>query len=126
VNGVDCSVMPSPLPDLPRQLIALSLLCLVALPVVAQRDTQQLRDFRNESEAFNRQDPFANAFRAGHYNGYVAGILDTLQGRSVCFKECVCEIDKLVGQYLEDNPKSQERPAIEWLVPLLESRYPCK
>jgi len=118
--------MPSPLPDLPRQLIALSLLCLVALPVVAQRDTRQLRDFRNESEAFNRQDPFANAFRAGHYNGYVAGILDTLQGRSVCFKECVCEIDKLVGQYLEGNPKSQERPAIEWLVPLLESRYPCK
>lgn len=118
--------MPSLLPDLPRQVIALSMLCLVVLPVFAQRDTQQLRDFRNESEAFNRGDPFANAFRAGHYSGYVAGVLDTLQGRSVCFKECVCEIDKLVGRYLEDHPKLQERPAIEWLVPLLESRYPCK
>jgi len=118
--------MPYLLRNLPRHLVALALLCVAALPVSAQRDTQQLRDFRNESEAFNRHDPFANAFRAGHYNGYVAGVLDTLQGRSVCFKDCVCEIDKIVGQYLEDHPKLQERPAIEWLVPLLQSRYPCK
>lgn len=118
--------MPSLLSDLPRHLITLTLLCLVALPVSAQRDTQQLREFRNESEAFNRQDPLANAYRAGHYNGYVAGVLDTLQGRSVCFKECVCEIDKLVGQHLADHPKLKERPVVEWLVPLLEARYPCK
>ena len=118
--------MPLHLPDLPRHLIALALLCLAAWPVAAQKDTQQLRDFRNESEAFNRQDPFANAYRAGHYNGYIAGVLDTLQGRSVCFKECICELDKLVGQHLADHPKLQERPVVEWLVPLLESRYPCK
>ena len=68
------------------RLLALAVLILAALPVSAQRDGRQLKDFRAESEAFNRQDPFANAYRAGHYNGYLAGMLDALQGRSVCFR----------------------------------------
>ena len=117
------------LPRALRRLCALSLLAITALPAAAQpltpgRDGRQLQEFRTESEAFNRQDPFANAFRAGHYNGYLAGILDALQGRSVCFRECSCELDTLVGRYLEDHPAARERPVAEWLVPLLETRYP--
>lgn len=119
---------------LPRSLLrmyALVLLALIALPAAAQpltpgRDGRQLEEFRAESESFNRQDPFANAFRAGHYNGYLAGMLDALQGRSVCFRECTCELDTLVGRYLADHPAARERPVAEWLVPLLEARYPCR
>ena len=109
-----------------RQSVALLLLFLAALPVAAQMGSEQLKQFRQEAEAFNRQDPFANAYRAGHYNGYLAGVLDTLQGRSVCFRECICELDKIVEQYLADHPEIADRPAIEWLVPLMESRFPCK
>lgn len=114
-----------------RRLGFASLLAITALPAAAQaltpgRDSGQLQDFRAESEAFNRQDPFANAFRAGHYNGYLAGMLDALQGRSLCFRECSCELDTLVGRYLADHPAARERPVAEWLVPLLEARYPCK
>ena len=120
--------------SLPRALLgacALSLLAMTSLPAAAQaltpgRDGRQLQEFRAESEAFNRQDPFANAFRAGHYNGYLAGILDALQGRSVCFRECTCELDTLVGRHLADHPAARERPVAEWLVPLLEARYPCR
>jgi hypothetical protein len=120
--------------SLPRALslwCAVSLLAITALPAAAQpltpgRDGRQLQEFRAESEAFNRQDPFANAFRAGHYNGYLAGMLDALQGRNVCFRECTCEIDALVGRYLTDHPEARERPVAEWLVPLLEARYPCR
>ena len=120
--------------SLPRALslwCAVSLLAITALPAAAQpltpgRDGRQLQEFRAESEAFNRQDPFANAFRAGHYNGYLAGMLDALQGRNVCFRECTCEIDTLVGRYLTDHPEARERPVAEWLVPLLEARYPCR
>jgi hypothetical protein len=107
--------------------LALALLVLAAFPVAAQTAaTRQFRDFRQEAEAFNQQDPFANAYRAGHYNGYLAGVLDALQGRSVCFRECVCELDKLVGQHLADHPELGNRPVIEWLAPLLAARFPCR
>lgn len=89
-------------------------------------DTAQLREFRHESEAFNRQDPYANAYRAGRYNGYLLGVLDALQGKSVCFRGCTCEIDKRVEQYLADHPEVADKAVVEWLVPLLEASYPCK
>lgn len=108
------------------RLLALAVLILAAMPVSAQRDGRQLKDFRAEAEALDRQDPFANAYRAGHYSGYLAGILDALQGRSVCFSDCPCEVDKLVGQYLAEHAAADDRPVAEWLVPLLEERYPCK
>ncbi len=111
---------------LARQSAALLLLFLATLPATAQIGSAQLQQFRQEAEAFNRQDPFANAYRAGHYNGYLAGVLDSLQGRSVCFKECICEIDKLVERQLAEHPESADRPVVEWLLPLLEKKFPCK
>ncbi|NJD35349.1 MAG: hypothetical protein FIA96_11050 [Betaproteobacteria bacterium] len=107
-------------------LLAALLLFLAAMPVAAEMDSDQLKLFRQEAEAFNRQDPFANAYRAGHYNGYVAGILDALQGRSVCFRECICELDKMVERQLADHPEMNDRPVVEWLVPLMEKQFPCK
>ena len=112
--------------DIARPSVVLLLIFLTALPVAAQMGSEQLKQFRQEAEAFNRQDPFANAYRAGHYNGYLAGILDTLQGRGVCFRECICEIDKLVERHLADQPEMNNRPVTEWLVPLMEKTFPCK
>ena len=112
--------------DISRRLLILSMLCLAASPAAAQMATQKFDGFRQEAEAFNRQDPFANAYRAGHYNGYLAGVLDALQGRRVCFRECICELDKLVAQHLADHPEMHDRPVIDWLVPLMETRFPCK
>jgi hypothetical protein len=109
-----------------RQSAGLLWLFLATLPVAAEVGSEQLKQFRQEAEAFNRQDPFANAYRAGHYNGYLAGVLDTLQGRSVCFRECICELDKIVERHLADHPETNDRPVIEWLVPLMEARFPCK
>jgi hypothetical protein len=113
-------------PGIARQSVALWLTFLAALPVTAQMGSEQLQQFRQEAEAFNRQDPFANAYRAGRYNGYLAGVIDSLQGRSVCFRECICELDKMVEQHLASHPGSDDRPASEWLVPLMEKRFPCK
>lgn len=107
-------------------LFSLSCADALAQALTGPRDTRQLQSFRQESESFNRQDPMANAFRAGHYNGYLAGILDTLQGRSVCFRECTCELDRLVERHLAEHPDAGDRPVVEWLVPLLEARYPCR
>lgn len=53
-------------------------------------------------------------------------MLDTLQGKTVCLRVCPCEVDKLIGQYLADHPETQDQPVVEWLVPLLESAYPCR
>lgn len=118
------------MPTMIRTALALALLA-PALLVQAQEplpraDTAQLRQFRGEAEAFNRQDPFANAYRAGRYNGYWQGVLDALQGRTVCFRACPCEIDKLIGTYLSDHPEAADQPVVDWLVPLLEASYPCK
>lgn len=89
-------------------------------------DTGRLIDFRSEAEAHNAQDPLANLYRAGYYNGYLAGVLDSLQGQRICFRDCVCELDKLVARHLADRPEAAARPVVEWLVPLLEERYPCR
>lgn len=101
-------------------------LWIAALPAGAEVDTAKLRSFREEAEAFNRQDPFTDAYRAGHYNGYLAGIIDALQGRSVCFRDCPCEIDRLVAAHLAAHPQLQDAPVAGWLLPLLEQRYPCQ
>jgi hypothetical protein len=114
-----------------RRLLAAAIIAALACAqaraqaLVAPRDSRQLQSFRAEAEAFNRQDPFANAYRAGHYNGYIAGILDGLQGRSVCFRDCVCEIDKLVDRHLAEHPAAGDRPVVDWLIPLLQAKYPC-
>lgn len=113
------------------KLLPALLCCLVPVSSHAQAlpsstDTAQLREFRRESEAFNRQDPYANAYRAGRYNGYFLGVLDTLQGKSICFRGCTCEIDKRIEQYLADHPEVADKPVVAWLVPLLEASYPCK
>lgn len=105
---------------------SLLLLAFVISPLAAQTSSRQLREFGGEAEAFNRNDPFANSFRAGYYSGYLNGVLDTLQGRSVCFNECRCELDKLVAAYLLDHPEIAERPVAGWLPSLLEKHYPCK
>ena len=122
--------MPTAFSDISRQWLALSVLCLATLPVAAQmgnpQGSQRFKEFRQEAEAFNRLDPFANAYRAGHYNGYLAGVLDALQGRSVCFRKCICELDDIVEQHLADHPELLDRPVIDWLVPLMEKSFPCK
>jgi hypothetical protein len=118
--------MPTAPPDLQKLLLVLAAPCLMVTPAAAQTTTSQLMEFRQEAQAFNRQDPMANAYRAGRYNGYLAGVLDALQGRTVCFKECVCELDKSVASYVEEHGDAEDRPAIDWLVPLLETRFPCK
>lgn len=110
-----------------RHLLALSTLWLAASPVAAQLDTAQFKRFRLEANAFNRKEISANAYRAGRHNGYLAGVLETLRGRGrVCFDDCMCEIDKMVDQHLADHPEPDDRPVTDWLVPLMEERFPCQ
>jgi hypothetical protein len=118
------------LPDMPRLSLVAVILSFAVPPVNAEPaipilGSQQFMEFRQESEDFNRQDPFANAYRAGYYNGYLLGVLDALQGRSVCFRECPCALNTMVGQYLTNHPGMEDRPVTEWLAPLLEEKYPC-
>jgi hypothetical protein len=98
----------------------------LAQTMQARADTAQFREFRQESEAFNQQDPFAHAYRAGRYNGYWIGVLDVLQGKTVCLRVCPCEVDKRIGQYLVEHPDVADQPVVDWLVPLLETAYPCR
>lgn len=98
----------------------------LAQTMQARADTAQFREFRQESEAFNQQDPFAHAYRAGRYNGYWIGVLDVLQGKTVCLRVCPCEVDKRIGQYLVEHPDVADQPVVDWLVPLLEAAYPCR
>ena len=109
-----------------KKMCLLILSGILAVPAFAQISTGQLQAFRAEANAFNQHDPFSNAFRAGHYNGYLAGLVEALQNRSVCFKACPCELDTLVGAHLEAHPEALEQPAATWLVPLLEASYPCQ
>jgi hypothetical protein len=103
----------------------LGLTLLAALPAAAEVDGHQLKVFQQEADAFNAEKPEANRYRAGFYSGYLTGMLEALQGRSVCFKGCRCEIEDRVAQYLNDHPAALDRPAGPWLVKLLEEAYPC-
>ena len=96
-----------------------------ALPVTAEVDGIQLDAYRQEFDALNTGQPEANRYRAGFYSGYLQGVLEALQGRSVCFKGCRCEIDDRVAQHLRDHPADRDHPAGPWLAKLLEDAYPC-
>ena len=108
-----------------RNALAIAAVLLLANPAGAQVDGHQLQKFRQEAEALNDGKPDANRYRAGFYGGYLAGMLDALEGRSVCFKACRCEVDDKLAGYLADNPAKRDLPASTWLVKLLEEWYPC-
>ena len=98
---------------------------LTSLPAGAEVDGYQLLRFQQEADAFNEEHPDANRYRAGFFGGYLSGMLDALEGRSVCFKVCRCELDARVADYLRDHPDELDRPVATWLVKLLEDTYPC-
>jgi len=108
-----------------RLPLLLALALPLAAPVAAEVDGIQLDTYRNEFDALNAGWAEANRYRAGFYSGYLQGVLDALQGRSVCFKGCRCEIDDKVAQYLRDHPADLDRPAGPWLAKLLVDAYPC-
>lgn len=111
---------------MPKRLLTFIALAWLALPLAAQTNGRQLREFGAEADAFNRQDPLANAYRAGYYNGYLNGIVDALeQDRSVCLNACRCDLGKLAAAYLDAHPEVINQPAPTWLVPLLRTTYPC-
>lgn len=119
--------MPALSGGIARWAVAVSTLVFAGLPASAQMDTAQFKRFRQEAAAFNRTEPSANAYRAGRHNGYLVGVMETLRSRGrVCFDDCVCEIDKMVDQHLAEHPEPDDRPVIDWLVPLMEERFPCK
>jgi hypothetical protein len=105
--------------------LLLALALLVALPAAADVDGHQLKVFQQEADAFNAEKPEANRYRAGFYSGYLTGMLEALQGRSVCFNGCRCEIEAKVAEYLQSHPEAMDQPVSPWLARLLEESYPC-
>lgn len=77
----------------------------------AEVDGHTLLKFQREAEAVNAEKAEANRYRVGFYYGYINGVLDALNSKSVCFSECRCELDK---------------PAGPTLSRLFERNYPCK
>lgn len=98
---------------------------LTSLPAWAEVDGYQLLRFQQEADAFNEENLDANRYRAGFFGGYLSGMLDALEGRSVCFRVCRCELDDRVAGYLRDHPDELDKPVAGWLVKLLEDTYPC-
>jgi hypothetical protein len=91
----------------------------------AQVDGHQLHRFQQEAAALDDEQPGANLFRAGFYKGYVSGILEALEGRSVCLRVCRCEVEPRLARHLADHPERRDQPAAAWLPGLFEQWYPC-
>ena len=105
----------------------LALLCLtMSGPLHAEVDGHQLAKFQLEAEAVNADKADANRYRAGFYNGYINGVLDAVNGKTVCFSACRCELDALVSRHYREHPEDLAKPAGPLLTGLLERHYPCK
>lgn len=106
---------------------------LYALPLLftmgnlhAEVDGRTLLEFQREAEALNAQQPDAHRYRAGFFYGYINGVLDALNNKSVCFSACRCELETLIAQHYRQHPADLEQPAGPILAALFEQHYPCK
>lgn len=91
----------------------------------AEVDGHTLLTFQREAEALNAQQPDAHRYRAGFFYGYINGVLETLNNKSVCFSACRCELETLIDQHYRQHPEDLDQPAGPTLSRLLEHRYPC-
>ncbi len=108
-----------------RSLCVLLLLC-AAETLRAETDGHTLLKFQREAEALNVLQPDANRYRAGFFYGYIDGVLDSLNNRSVCFSECRCVLETLISKHYRQHPEDLDKPAGPTMTKLFEQHYPCK
>jgi len=113
------------MPLLPRILFA-ALLFFASGALHAEVDGHSLLKFQREAEAFNAEQTGANRYRAGFFYGYINGVLEALNNRSVCFSDCRCELETLISQHYQLYPEDLDKPAGPVLSRLFEQHYPCK
>lgn len=92
----------------------------------AEVDGHALRKFQHEAEALNARQPDAHRYRAGFFYGYINGVLDALNHKSVCFSACRCELETLIDRHYRQHPEDLDQPAAPTLTKLFEQHYPCK
>ena len=92
----------------------------------AEVDGHTLLKYQLEAEAVNAEKADANRYRAGFYYGYINGVLDALNNKSVCFSECRCELETLIDKHYQQHPEDSDKPAGPILARLFEKHYPCK
>jgi hypothetical protein len=109
-----------------RLAACLSFVLFVAVGARADVDGRQLLKFAQEAEAVNAQREEANRYRAGFYYGYISGVLDALNGRSVCFSACRCELEALVDRHYAQHTEDLDKPAGPILAALFERHHPCR
>lgn len=110
--------------QLPRMLIA-ALFLFAAGTIHAEMDGHSLLKFQLEAEAYNADPASANRYRAGLFYGYIQGVLDALNKRSVCFTDCRCELEVVIGKHYQQHPEDLDKPAGPVLARLFERQYPC-
>ena len=65
-------------------------------------------------------------YRAGFFYGFVNGVVDALNNRSVCFSACRCELETLISKHYQQHPEDLDKPAGPTPTKLFEQHYPCK
>lgn len=109
-----------------RGMLFAALLLFATGAARAEMDGHTLLKFQLEAEAFNAELDAANRYRAGYYYGYLNGVLDALNKRSVCFSACRCELETLVSKHYQQHPEDRDEAAGPVLTRLFEKHYPCK
>jgi len=92
----------------------------------AEVDGHTLLKYQQEAEAFNADKPDAHRYRAGFFYGYINGVLEALNNRSVCFTACRCELETLLSRHYQQHPEDLKLPAGPVLARLFEQHYPCQ
>lgn len=108
-----------------RSLLYL-LVLFASAPLHAEVDGHTLLKYQQEADAFNADKPEAHRYRAGFFYGYLNGVLDAVNNKSVCFTACRCELETLLSQHYLQYPADLNKPAGPVLARLFEQHYPCK
>ena len=116
------------LPKYMSSLHSLFALCLLltASTLHAETDGHTLLKYQGEAEALNAQQPHAHRYRAGFFYGFINGVVDSLNNRSVCFSACRCELETLISKHYQQHPEDLDKPAGPTPTKLFEQHYPCK
>ena len=91
-------------------------------------DGNKLVSSMREWDKANRNDAGANYMEATTFTAYAVGVLDTLEGSSICppMTSSISQIGAVVAQYLNANPARWSEPAHRLVKDALKKAFPCR
>jgi len=100
--------------------------------VIAVNTSSVFAGFTNGNELYQwlqeSENPSGSSFKTGLYSGYIAGVVDTVDGIQFCTTSGVTrgQNSAVVAKYLKNNPEKWSQSADTLVIDAMKQTFPCK